>query len=327
MPEESIDKNLKIRFESFKNYIIENNFKFGDYWENAKKTFDVDYDDGNYYSKGIRNYLPFLYDFHNYDKNKIVKISGYDFLKVGQKKLCTTSNAGNTALIHNFNYYNLIQNYFKDELITCDVGSGSGLLQFIFHEFKKNKCIFIDIPEVLINSIALCFTLFPNKKIILPNEIKDGNLNMENYDFIFLFPSQKSLIQKKSVDFCFNTQSFMEMDRNEIKDYLQFFNFILKEKGFLFISNNILKKNYFFSYKFTANTYRKIFLKKDDFFHKNKSSTLLNLLLEKNRNYNFYFNRFDYFFGVFNLKNNEIIYWLKYLLISLIKKIFIFFYK
>ena len=36
MPEESADKNLKIRFESFKNYIIENNFKFGDYWENAK---------------------------------------------------------------------------------------------------------------------------------------------------------------------------------------------------------------------------------------------------------------------------------------------------
>ena len=70
MPEESIDKNLKIRFESFKNYIIENNFKFGDYWENAKKTFYVDYDDGNYYSKGIRNYLPYLYDFHNYDKNK-----------------------------------------------------------------------------------------------------------------------------------------------------------------------------------------------------------------------------------------------------------------
>jgi hypothetical protein len=32
MPEESIDKNLKIRYESFKNYIIENNFKFGDYF-------------------------------------------------------------------------------------------------------------------------------------------------------------------------------------------------------------------------------------------------------------------------------------------------------
>lgn len=322
MSKEFINKNLKIRFETFKNYIINNNFKFGDYWENAKKTFDVDYVEGNYYSKGIRNYLPLIYDFHKYDKKNLIKIFENDYIKIGNKKLCTTTNLGNSALIHCVNYYRLLQKYFGTNIVTCEIGSGSGLLQFILHHYKKNKSILIDIPEVMINSVALCFTLFPNARVLLPNEILDDTLDIDGYDFIFLFPSQKNLIKKNSVDFCFNTQSFMEMENKEINEYIQLFNLILKNNGYCFISNRVLKISYFFSYNFKNTQFKKIFLHIDDYFNNSyKNLSLLNLLLKRDHTKNFYFNIYDYLTGILYLKNNELYYWFKVYLKRILRKL------
>ena len=54
---------------------------------------------------------------------------------------------------------------------------------------KKNTTnILVDIPNVMLTAIALYFTLFPNKKFLLPNEIlNQDKLDLKNYDFIFLF--------------------------------------------------------------------------------------------------------------------------------------------
>lgn len=319
MYQNDAQNNFEQRFSLFKKFVEKNEFKFSPFWEKAKKTFDVDLKNGNYYSSGERNYLPFIHNYHKYDKNKLIKIFDSYFIKIGCKNLCTTTNAGNSSLLHTIHYYKLLENYFIKNIVTCEVGAGSGLLQFILHHFKNSKSIIIDIPEVMLNSIALCFSLFPNAKVILPNEISTDKLDIHDYDFIFLLPSQKYLIEKNSIDFCFNTQSFMEMKKSEINEYIKLFDHILKEKGFCFISNRVLKYSYFFSYNFKNTHFKKIFFKQDDYYNKKKMS-LLNLLLEKNFTNFFYFSLYDYFTGILYLKKNEHLFWLKIFFKAIVKK-------
>ena len=53
---------LNERFKKFKDSFLGNNFKFGKYWEKEKKTFDVNFKDGNFYSTGTRDYLPTIFN-------------------------------------------------------------------------------------------------------------------------------------------------------------------------------------------------------------------------------------------------------------------------
>ena len=324
--------NLNIRFKKFKDSIINNKYKFGKYWEKEKITFEVDFKDGLFNSKGSRDYLPRIFDESIID-DEIVPINGKKFVQLGEKKLCTLKNSGSSHLLHLSHYFHEIKNFLKDNDICLDVGSGSGLLQFIIHQNKKTTNIFIDLPESIQSSIALCFTLFPDSKIILPNEINGDYLDIKDYDFIFLFPNQKHLIKNSSVNFCVNTHSFMEMDIDEVNDYIGYFNNILKTEGYCLISNRVVKRTYFFSYNFKKTSFKKIYLKKDNYYYSKENyqqSSVLNLLLKKKEGSHFSFNLFNFIFGIFYLKPREFFFWSKYFLkkkflfpLVLIKKFFI----
>jgi len=324
--------NLNIRFKKFKDSIINNKYKFGKYWEKEKITFEVDFKDGLFNSKGSRDYLPRIFDESIID-DEIVPINGKKFVQLGEKKLCTLKNSGSSHLLHLSHYFHEIKNFLKDNDICLDVGSGSGLLQFIIHQNKKTTNIFIDLPESIQSSIALCFTLFPDSKIILPNEINGDYLDIKDYDFIFLFPNQKHLIKNSSVNFCVNTHSFMEMDIDEVNDYIGYFNNILKTEGYCLISNRVVKRTYFFSYNFKKTSFKKIYLKKDNYYYSKENyqqSSVLNLLLKKKEGSHFSFNLFNFIFGIFYLKPREFYFWSKYFLkkkilfpLVLIKKFFI----
>ena len=309
--------NLNIRFKKFKDSIINNKYKFGKYWEKEKITFEVDFKDGLFNSKGSRDYLPKIFDESIID-DEIVPINGKKFVQLGEKKLCTLKSSGSNHLLHLSHYFHEIKKFIKDNDICLDVGSGSGLLQFIIHQNKKTTNIFIDLPESIQSSIALCFTLFPDSKIILPNEINgEEYLNIKDYDFIFLFPNQKHLIKNSSVNFCVNTRSFMEMDIDEVNDYIKYFNNILKTEGYCLISNRVVKRTYFFSYNFKKTSFKKIYLKKDNYYYSKENyreSSVLNLLLKKKEGSHFSFNLFNFIFGIFYLKPWEFFFWNKYFL-------------
>ena len=328
-----LKESINIRFKKFKDSIINNKYKFGKYWEKEKITFEIDFKDGLFNSKGSRNYLPRIFD-ESIIHDEIIPINGKKFVQLGEKKLCTLKNSGSYHLLHLSHYFHEIKKIIKDNDICLDVGSGSGLLQFIIHQNKKTTNIFIDLPESIQSSIALCFTLFPDSKIILPNEINGKEyLNIKDYDFIFLFPNQKHLIKNSSVNFCVNTRSFMEMDIDEVNDYIKYFNNILKTEGYCLISNRVVKRTYFFSYNFKKTSFKKIYLKKDNYYYSKENyqqSSVLNLLLKKKEGSHFSFNLFNFIFGIFYLKPREFFFWSKYFLkkkilfpLVLIKKFFI----
>ena len=54
--------DLNLRFRNLKETCSKNHYQYGKYWEKAKKTFNVNFSDGNFDSTGSRNYLPRIYN-------------------------------------------------------------------------------------------------------------------------------------------------------------------------------------------------------------------------------------------------------------------------
>jgi len=91
---------------------------------------------------------------------------------------------------------------------------------------------------MLILSSAFLLYLFPNARILLPNEFEPGKENISNYDIILIYPEQiKDMEWGDEVDLAVNIASFMEMDYEEVKYYFQLIDNQLKIGGFFFCSN------------------------------------------------------------------------------------------
>jgi len=321
---------LEKRFSDFKTNIAPR--KYGEYWEEAKKSFSIDFKNSRYVSFGERNYLPEIYSTKFEEKSLLKVFSDRKdvYQKLGDQKICLKKDSDNLTLLYANSYYNLIKKYIPEGGVICEVGSGSGLFSSIIHENKNTTNILIDIPEVLLNAIALIFTLFPKKTFLLPNEIVNNKtIVIKDYNFVFLIPEQANLIINESIDLGINTQSFMEMDIKEVDSYLKFFNEKIKYEGYFFTSNRLKKRHYFFNYKFNLlKNFKKVFLEKDFFFYNYSPnlSSMLNLLLIKSKNIykkDINFNFFTKITGIFFFKRKEFFYWTK----IYIKKMFKYFLK
>ncbi len=322
----------EIRFNNFKKSII--NKKYGEYWSIAKNTFNIDFKDGNFINKGSRNYFPTIYN-QKIDRNNLLDVNfeskeDKKILKLGIQNLCLRKDNGNVSLITAQNYLNSINSYINEKDIVCEVGSGSGIFSALINERKKTTNILIDIPEVLLAAISLIFTLFPNKKILLPNEIEElsSPIIFNQYDFIFLTPDLIYHIKDESVNLGINTQSFMEMDMIEVDNYLNFFNRIILNEGYFFCSNRIRKRYYFFEYKFyLLKNFHRVFLKKNSFFYSLKnSSSLLDFFLKKDKQIkqkSIRFSLYEKLCILTKFKRSEFFRWLIFDFQRILKKIYI----
>ena len=318
------------RFNNFKKTITHKNY--GKYWSVAKDTFDVDFKNNNFINKGSRNYYPDIYN-PELSKNDLLDVNlnnneDKKIFKLGKKKLCLNKSTGNRTLIYSQYYLNDIDMYLNENDIVCEIGSGSGLFSALIHDRKKTINILIDIPEVLLTAISLIFTLLPDKKFLLPNEIEKSSsiTDINQYDFIFLTPDLIHLIEDKSVDFGINTQSFMEMDMSEVDEYLIFLEKKIKNNGYFFCSNRVRKRHFFYDYKFNLlKNFEKVFLRKNKYHYLNPtSSSMLDFLLKKNINNNIKpikFNIFQKFIILTKFKRKEFFRWLKKDFIKLLRKI------
>ncbi len=307
---EALDK----RFENFKKSIKIN--RYGSQWEKDRKNFLVNFKNGFFENLGSWDFFPVIYKSNFIEKDlQYVGITNEKIIKIGNNNFCVPKNHRNRILSHSINYLNILKSYINNNDVICEVGTGPGVLSALIYQEKKTTNILIDIPDVMLVGISFLFSIFPEKKYLLPNEIENLNsLNIDKYDFIFLTPEQTELVPKNSVNFVINTQSFMEMDKNEVENYLKLFDRILKNYGYFFCSNRLRKRHYFFNYPFfLIRNLKLIFLEKDAFFYKNKKlSSMLNLLAIKDpKSKGVKFNLFNKIKGVFLFKSWEFFYWTK----------------
>ena len=233
---------LEQRFERFKKSIKIK--KYGIQWEKDRKNFSVSYRKGVFENLGDWDFFPVIYQKHfiQDDLKSIGNDSKKKIIQIGNNSFCIPSNHKNRILSHSVNYFNILNKYVNKNDIICEVGSGPGVLSALIHQEKNTTNILIDIPDVMLVGISFLFSIFPEKKYLLPNEIENLNISdLSKYDFIFLTPEQTETVLKDSVNLTVNTQSFMEMDKNEVESYLKFFDKILKKDGYFFCSNRLYK--------------------------------------------------------------------------------------
>jgi len=126
--------------------------------------------------------------------------------------------------------------YLNENSRVLEIGAGSGLDTCTFVAEFGLKSLIIDLPEVLTLSSALIMTLFPNKRICLPNEI-DEHTPLEEYDFVLLLPNQIGIAKSLICDLAINTSSFMEMEINEVRRYFRLISKQLRDGSYFFCRN------------------------------------------------------------------------------------------
>ena len=152
----------------------------------------------------------------------------------------------NDHVIRSYYNINLLNSYFeiKDKEFILEIGPGGcNLVSLLKHHFS-NKCfVLVDLPETLILSISTINELFPQSKILFPNEC-DNKINtqlLEKYDFIFLTPDKINLLEDNLIDLSINTNSFGEMQIDQVNKYLKLIQRVSKNGSFFFNTNRIEK--------------------------------------------------------------------------------------
>tara|TARA_B100000795_G_scaffold269990_1_gene261677 strand:+ start:124 stop:1209 length:1086 start_codon:yes stop_codon:yes gene_type:complete len=121
-----------------------------------------------------------------------------------------------------------------------EIGSGNGnLLALLSHLTDKTTMIDIDLPETISLSIPFIADLFPKAKILFPHEA--AGKKFEEYDFVFLTPSQINLIKDQSIDLSVNINSFQEMTHTQIDEYFKLIQRVGKQDSLFFTSNRVEK--------------------------------------------------------------------------------------
>tara|TARA_B100001245_G_C22861883_1_gene414433 strand:- start:30 stop:1058 length:1029 start_codon:yes stop_codon:yes gene_type:complete len=152
----------------------------------------------------------------------------------------------NKHYIRSYYYLNVLSSYIdlsKSKFIV-EIGAGNGnLLSILKYHFSPKCIINIDLPETLTISIPFLKDLFPEAKILFPNEINE-KINLENlqkYDFIFLTPNQISKLDESLFDLFINTTSLQEMNMSQIQKYINLIQKIGKNGSFFFNANRVEK--------------------------------------------------------------------------------------
>jgi putative sugar O-methyltransferase len=179
----------------------------------------------------------------------------------------------NYHVVRSYYNINLLNSYLDMTRVNCilEIGPGScNLISLLKYHYNKNCFIIVDLPETQLFSIPIINELFPNSKILFPNENNKmiDEISLKNYNFIFLTPDQIHLLDDNLVDLSINTNSFGEMNLEQVNNYIDFIQRVSKNGSFFFNSNRVEKYpviNYqkqenldtlptrFFDYKFHNN--------------------------------------------------------------------------
>ena len=174
-----------------------------------------------------------------FDKKKIIAKNISDC-----KKQFPFNYEVNEHIIRSYYYINILNSYMelsKTKFI-AEIGAGNGnLMSLLKHHFNSKCIINVDLPETLTLCIPFLENLFPNAKILLPNEINEkiGEDVLLNYDFIFLTPGQVTLLEENLIDLFINTASLGEMNMSQIEVYINLIQKVGKQGSFFFCANRV----------------------------------------------------------------------------------------
>ena len=118
-----------------------------------------------------------------------------------------------------------------------EVGAGACVNIAFYRSLKPSlRATVIDLPETILFGYCFLKSVFPDIRIVLPNEIGAKQTDLDA-DVRFLLPTQVDQVPDDSMDFCFNMSSFQEMTIETVNHYLRFMARTLKPGGTLLSVN------------------------------------------------------------------------------------------
>jgi putative sugar O-methyltransferase len=243
-----ISKNIIERHRIYKKYAkaISPHISRGTFWQTWSKKFSTKINKDGYQRKGnAQDYLP---DSRYWPKYLLKEY-----------------------------YYGLIMQYIEYQpKVVMDIGAGGGHLAGLFHLRCSSKIIIVDLPEMIVLSSAFFLQMFPQSRIVLPNET-----DREKADVIMLHPDQTDFLGENQVDLAINTASFMEMDLHEVEHYFALIDRCLKVGGYFYCSNKDKKVTAFNEYPWQEyNNYQDIYYEKCGFTY-NRTAVFWDRLIRK----------------------------------------------
>ncbi len=145
-------------------------------------------------------------------------------------------------IVKAYYYYCILYGYIDltQTKTILEIGGGNGNLSSLLYSSINNCTIVsVDLPETLCFSIVFIVNLFPEARILLPNEEKLFDFN--HYDFVFLTTEQTHLIKDNSIDLAINIDSFQEMTHKQIEVYFQLIQRCCNNNSYFFTSNRVEK--------------------------------------------------------------------------------------
>lgn len=118
-----------------------------------------------------------------------------------------------------------------------EVGAGACVNVAFYRSLNPSlRATVIDLPETILFGYCFLKSVFPEIRIVLPNEAESTQTD-EQVDVRFLLPTQVDLVPDDSMDFSFNMSSFQEMTIETVNHYLRFMARTLKPGGTLLSVN------------------------------------------------------------------------------------------
>ena len=144
--------------------------------------------------------------------------------------------------------------YIRKCNLIIDIGAGyGGLIGLIKRVFPSIKCVLLDLPEANAIQTYYLSKSFPNRKILLFENIKDQarlDFGIENFDFAIVPGNLIAKIEDNSIDMFINTRSLMEMTQSVVSFYFKHIQRAIKEDGYFYCLNRYEKLTKFKYYPF-----------------------------------------------------------------------------
>jgi putative sugar O-methyltransferase len=174
--------------------------------------------------------------------------------KIAQLNMPRFGNQNGALIDNNFvvlgsffnEIYSKIINKYLDKNnhnVIADLGGGYGkLAYYCLKDLKKYTFIDFDIPETLILASYFLTKSFPNKKVFYYGEQKLEDINIKDYDLIFMPSWEIEKIKNDSVEFMINRNSLGEIEPESADNYI---NQIHRISKYFFSSNHEYFRNKF----------------------------------------------------------------------------------
>ncbi|MBW8000484.1 MAG: putative sugar O-methyltransferase [Planctomycetes bacterium] len=121
-----------------------------------------------------------------------------------------------------------------------EIGGGNGNLASIFHYYSKSRITLVDIPTTIVSAIAFLSYVFPDAKMLYPQDMSPGK-DLNSCDFCFILPDQTISLSDSSFDLAINNGSFQEMTSEQIDEYFKLIYRVLKDNGIFSTLNRVEK--------------------------------------------------------------------------------------